>query len=50
MDQGEMYIADGGYKDNRQFGNTPTGMNNAREKMKAVARAHDEIINSRIKQ
>jgi hypothetical protein len=48
--EGEMYIADGGYRDGREFANTPTGLNNPEERYKRVARARHETVNSRLKQ
>jgi hypothetical protein len=50
LDAGEMYVADGGYRDGRTFGDTPTGYNNDDQRMKALARARHEVINSRLKQ
>jgi hypothetical protein len=45
----EMALADGGYADGYNFFETPTGHNNADQKMKAVARARHETINRRFK-
>jgi DDE superfamily endonuclease len=50
LDPGEMYVADGGYRDGRRFGDTPTGFNDDDQRMKGVARARHEVINSRLKQ
>jgi DDE superfamily endonuclease len=46
----EMVLADGGYQDGYNFFETPTGHNNADQRMKAQARARHETINRRFKQ
>ena len=45
----EMALADGGYQDGYEFFETPTGHNNADQRMKAQARARHETINRRFK-
>ena len=50
LDQGEKYLADGGYRDGGQFSETPNGLNNPDQKMKALARARHETVNRRFKQ
>lgn len=45
----EMVLADGGYNDGRNHAETPTGLNNADQKMKKEARARHETVNGRIK-
>jgi DDE superfamily endonuclease len=45
----EMALADGGYQDGYHFFETPTGHNNADQRMKANARARHETINRRLK-
>jgi hypothetical protein len=47
---GEMLLADGGYRDNHQFFETPTGLNNNDQQMKALARARHETCNRRFKE
>jgi hypothetical protein len=49
LDHDEKYLADGGYQDGRQYSETPNGLNNADQKMKADARARHETVNSRFK-
>jgi hypothetical protein len=49
LDDGEMYCADGGYQDGRQYSETPTGMNNYDQWMKSIARSRHETVNSRFK-
>ena len=46
--QGELILADGGYRDKRYF-ETPTGYNNRDQRMKKVARSRHETFNARIK-
>jgi DDE superfamily endonuclease len=46
----EMALADGGYQDGYEFFETPTGHNNADQRMKAQARARHETINRKLKQ
>jgi len=45
----EMAVADGGYQDGFEFFETPTGLSNDDQHMKAVARARHETINRRFK-
>jgi DDE superfamily endonuclease len=47
--QGEMYIADSGYRDGGERAVTPSGRNNVFEKMTSSARARHENVNSRLK-
>lgn len=50
LDPGEMYVADRGYRDNaRGCAETPQGINDFDQYMKATARARHEVVNSRIK-
>jgi hypothetical protein len=46
----ELALADGGYFDDYEFFDTPTGENNEEQKMKADARARHKTINRRFKQ
>jgi hypothetical protein len=48
--EGEMVVADGGYRDGRENADTPTGLNNEMQRMKSIARARHETVNGRIKQ
>jgi hypothetical protein len=50
LDRGEKYLGDGGYFDGNQWSETPTGLNNEDQKMKAEARARHETVNGRFKQ
>ena len=50
FDDGEKYLADGGYHDDGQFSETPIGLNNPDQRMKATARARHETANSRFKE
>jgi muconolactone delta-isomerase len=45
---GEYFLADGGYRG--AMADTPTGLNNADQRMKALARARHETVNGRFKQ
>jgi hypothetical protein len=45
VEEGEMFLADGGYSDGRQFFETPNGLNNEDQHMKAHARARHETVN-----
>ena len=47
---GEFYVADGGYAEGGQHSDTPNGLNDPDQKMKAIARARHETINGRFKQ
>lgn len=47
---GEMFLADGGYRDGHIMADTPTGINNDEQYMKQCARARHETINKRLKQ
>lgn len=49
MSEDEMALADGGYRDNYDRFDTPNGLNNEDQYMKAVARARHEAINRRLK-
>jgi hypothetical protein len=46
LDDCEYYVADGGYRDGNQYADTPNGLNNADQLMKAIARARHETANS----
>jgi hypothetical protein len=48
-EEDEMVLADGGYNDQYEFFETPTGDTNDDQHMKAIARARHETINSRFK-
>ena len=50
LDDDEKYLADGGYSDGRQYSETPNGLNNDDQRMKATARARHETANRRFKQ
>ena len=50
VDRSEKILADGSYKDNNQYFETPSGLNNATEQMKAHARARHETCNRCFKQ
>ena len=50
VDQGERILADGGYRDGNQYFETPNGLHNPDQRMKAAARARHETINRRLKQ
>ena len=45
----EMAVADGGYNDGYEFFDTPTGVNDEGQYMRAVVRARHETINKRLK-
>lgn len=49
MGNGEMYVANGRYRDGCQYGDTPTGFNTLAQRMKKVTRSRHEIINARFK-
>ena len=49
LDDGEMYVADGGYRGGIHS-ETPNGLNNLDQRMKQVVRARHETINRRFKQ
>ena len=49
LDPGEKYLADGGYRDQYGYAETPTGRNNDDQRMKAIARARHETINGLFK-
>jgi hypothetical protein len=49
MAPGEMYVADRGYSDAYEFGDTPTGYNTTGQRMKSIVRARHEGVNARIK-
>lgn len=46
----EKVLADGGYRDGGVFCETPSGLNNSDQKMKAIARSRHETLNRRLKQ
>jgi hypothetical protein len=45
----EKILADGGYRDGGVYMETPTGFNNPDQRMKKLARARHETVNSRLK-
>ena len=49
LDDDEMILADGTHSDGKEFFVTPTGLNNADQKMKQMARARHETVNGRFK-
>jgi DDE superfamily endonuclease len=49
LDDGEYYIADGGYADGNQYSSTPNGLNDYEQRTKALARARHETVNRRFK-
>ena len=49
LDDGEMYVGDGGYRDGYVRAETPTGYNNQDQWMKGIARARHETVNARFK-
>ena len=50
VDPGEKILADGGYRDGYEFFETPNGLHDWDQRMKALARARHETINARLKQ
>ena len=46
LDNNECYVGDGGYYNGWQSAKTPTGYNNAEQKMYVLARACHETVNS----
>ena len=50
LQEDEMCVADGGYRDGYEHFETPTGLNNYDQRMKKLARARHETVNKRIKQ
>lgn len=49
LDDGEHYVADGGYYDRNQFAVTPTGNHAFMDRQRATVRARHETVNSRFK-
>jgi len=49
LDDGEMYIADGGYAEGNQHCFTPNGLNTFEQKQMALARARHETVNGKFK-
>ena len=49
LEKGEMFVADGGYRDSHGWSRTPTGHNTREDYMYAVARARHETVNRLIK-
>jgi hypothetical protein len=49
LDPGEMFLADGGYRDGGVYAETPNGLNTFDQRMKSVARARHETVNARMK-
>lgn len=50
LDRGEKFLADGIYNDGSGWSETPSGLNNDDQRMKARARARHEAVNGRLKQ
>lgn len=50
LDEGEHYLADGGYYDGDQYSDTPTGLHDFSDRQKSMVRACHETINRRFKQ
>jgi len=46
----EIFLADGTYADGNGWSDTPNGLNNADQRMKAIARARHERVNGIMKQ
>ena len=49
LDDGEKYIADGGYFDGYQWAETPDGTHSLEQRMYALSRARHETVNGRFK-
>ena len=49
LDPGEFYVADGGYKEQFGYSDTPTGLHRLCDRTKALARARHETVNGRFK-
>jgi hypothetical protein len=49
LDDGEYYAADGGYADGNQWSSTPNGLHDYEQRTKALACAHHETVNRRLK-
>jgi hypothetical protein len=49
LDQDEKYLADGGYNDGNQFSVKPSGNRTELDRMKSVATARHEAVNSLFK-
>jgi hypothetical protein len=49
LDQDKMYLTDGGYNDGNQFSVMPSGNHTELDRMKSVARARHEAVNSLFK-
>ena len=49
LDDDELFLADGTYRDGHGWADTPTGLNNADQRMKAKARARHERVNGLLK-
>jgi hypothetical protein len=45
---GEKYVADRGYRDGREYADTPTGFSNLSQQMKSSVRERHETYNSRV--
>jgi hypothetical protein len=50
LDDGEYYLADGGYSDGNQWSETPNGLHDFDQRQKAAVRARHETANKRFKQ
>ena len=49
FDPGEYYLADGGYRDGKQWSVTPTGRHGFSDRQKSAVRARHESYNKRLK-
>jgi hypothetical protein len=49
LEEKEMLLADGGYRDGRVHFDTPTGLNNPGQRMRSLCRARHETVNGKIK-
>jgi len=50
LDDGEYYLADGGYSDGNQYSVTPSGFHDFTDRQQSTVRARHETINKRFKQ
>ena len=50
VDDGELLLADGGYKDGEQYLVTPNGLNDYEQKKQAEVRSRRETVNKRLMQ
>ena len=45
LEDGELYLADGGYRNGQQYSMTPNGLHNLDQYIKKLARARHEAVN-----